>query len=443
MARALLLLGAATLSLVAAGPGGGVPYRAETHQAIKSSGCGKSSPYSAGKTVTATATYVGIKWTYLIYVPSSYDKNTPMPLILQHPGWGMTAKQEESGAGITSWAESKGFISVTPQGNGDNTNRGGPWYSWNSVGTTQSPGPAGATCTSAANYPSYCYTSCSPCNGNPQCSWTTCTEEITPTGIGTKNVGGFIPGLYNTLESELCIDTTREYAAGESNGGMMAYQLGVSIASRLAAIAPQFGSFHRGFNAAPSQGVPVMDIHGKSDTVVPANVSLSGDGYYYTPVSDIFGGDSYSSGWKKSNGCSGSAKHYATAYDGVKGLWCAAEGTCSGGDVVRCAYTGGHNWFNGGGKDNGGLVTDFMLKWSKPSHIGLGYSEGEQLGEAEFLEDVTIVEDIEEAAPEWTAQIVKPKQGGHYGNPASGCQGRGCCESWYRRLLRTAHWVKV
>ena len=43
----------------------------------------------------------------------------------------------------------------------------------------------------------------------------------------TTQVGGFIPGLYNTLESQLCIDTTREYAAGESNGGIMTYQLGV------------------------------------------------------------------------------------------------------------------------------------------------------------------------------------------------------------------------
>jgi len=106
-------------------------------------------------------------------------------------------------------------------------------------------------------------------------------------------VGGYIPSLLNTLESQLCIDTTREYIAGESNGGMMTYQVGVDLASRVAAIAPQFGSFHRGFKLAPPVAVPVMDIHGRSDTVVPANVSLSGDGYYYTPTAQIF------EGWKK------------------------------------------------------------------------------------------------------------------------------------------------
>ena len=102
---------------------------------------------------------------------------------------------------------------------------GGPWYSWNAVGTTQSPGPGGYTCTTKANYPEYCYTSCDGCGKhNPQCDWTTCEETgPTPTGTGLSNVGGFIPSLYDTLESQLCVDTSREYASGESNGGMMTY----------------------------------------------------------------------------------------------------------------------------------------------------------------------------------------------------------------------------
>ena len=156
----------------------------------------KTSPYTPGHVTVAKATYAGVEWTYRVNVPKSYSSSTPMPLIIQHPGWGMNAKSEESGCGIGLYTESYGFISVTAQGGNDNTNNGGPWYSWNAVGSTQSPGPGGPTCTSAANYPSYCYSSCSPCTSNPQCSWTTCHETITPTGTGTKDVGGFIPGLY-------------------------------------------------------------------------------------------------------------------------------------------------------------------------------------------------------------------------------------------------------
>ena len=71
----------------------------------------------------------------------------------------------------------------------------------------------------------------------------------------------------------------------------MTYQLAVDMSSRLAAIAPVCGSFHLGFNLAPSHGVPVMDIHGNRDTTVPANTSYAGDGYKYTPVQQIFDGN--------------------------------------------------------------------------------------------------------------------------------------------------------
>ena len=260
-----------------------VRYDPATHVAKGSSGCGKESPYKPGKTTVATGKYAGVEWTFRVYVPSSYDGSKPLPLILQHPGWGMTAASEEKGAGITDYADDLNFISVTPQGMNDNDAFGGPWYSWNCVGSTDSPGPGGPTCTQAANAPSYCYNSCDAkgahgargdahggdavadvaartysygsygasyggssysyggsgdCPDSPQCWWTTCDETVTPSGTGTKDVGGFIPGLYDTLESQLCIDVTREYASGESNGGMQTYQLGVDLHERLAAISP-------------------------------------------------------------------------------------------------------------------------------------------------------------------------------------------------------------
>lgn len=426
MGRLPALVAGATLVSATAAPAGSVEYDSATHVARGSTGCGKASPYKQGHTVTATGTYAGVKWTYLIYVPNKYNKDKPMPLILQHPGWGMSAKSEERGAGITGYAEDLGFISVTPQGGDDNPNYGGPWYSWNVVGSTQSPGPGGPTCTDAANHPSYCYDSCQKCKDTPQCDWTTCHEVVTPTGTGTKDVGGYIPGLYDTLEEQLCIDTTREFAAGESNGGMMTYQLGVDLGARLAAIAPQFGSFHKGFNMAPSVGVPVLDIHGRSDTTVPANVSLSGDGYYYTPTEEIFWGNKYSTGWANANGCTRDLKFYPTKYDDIRNLWCISVGKCTGGDVVRCAYDGGHNWFNGGGSDNGGLVTDFLWRWSKPSHIGRGYSVGEEMGPGKFLENIQIIDtEVADVAAspvqDWPTVLVRSQDTGHYGNPAVGC----------------------
>jgi len=408
-------------------------YDTQTHQSKSSLGCGKPSPYVPGKTSVAKGKYAGSTWTFRVYVPRNYDDTKPMPLVIQHPGWGVDARREERGCGITLYADKVGFISVTAQGADDNTHNGGPWYSWNAAGTSLSPGRTGATCTSAANAESYCYSSCS-CSDHPQCDWTTCRETgPTPSGTGRSDIGGFIPSLYNTLESQLCIDTTREYAAGESNGGIMTYQLGVDLSHRLAAIAPQFGSFMRGFNMAPDNGVPVIDIHGFHDTTVPANVSLSSEGYYYTPTAEIFGGNKYSLGWKVSNNCSGPDSHYKTRYDGVKELYCVSEGSCKGGDVVRCGWNGGHNWFANDASDNGGLVTDFLKQWTKPSHIGMGRVEGEEVHLGSLLEDVSVAttEDIEEGQAELDVETAIVEQEGrevehgpfkrHYGDPTEGC----------------------
>ena len=87
----------------------------DAHVAIGSSGCGKSSPYATGRTTTATGKYAGVTWTFRVYVPRSYNGKTPMPLILQHPGWGMSASSEESGAGISGYAEQLGFKRIDIQ----------------------------------------------------------------------------------------------------------------------------------------------------------------------------------------------------------------------------------------------------------------------------------------------------------------------------------------
>mmetsp|Transcript_43713 Transcript_43713/g.107571 ORF Transcript_43713/g.107571 Transcript_43713/m.107571 type:complete len:543 (+) Transcript_43713:69-1697(+) len=387
------------------------------HVPVRSSGCGKASPYPPGQSTVATGTYAGVERIWRVYVPKSYDSNTPLPVIFDHPGWGDSAKSETAGAGLELHADERGYIAVTPQGMDDNTSPWGPWYSWNTVGSTQSPGPAGPTCTQ--NFPEYCYTSCQKCTDSPQCDWTTCDEDITPTGTGTADVGGFLPGLWDTLEQQLCVDATREYATGCSNGGMMAYQSAVDMPERLAAIAPVCGSFHAGFAMAPKIGVPLMDIHGTSDTTVPANVSLSGDGYYYTPTEEIFFGNKYSPGWAQANQCSGGGRVYPTSYDGQKQLWCLAEGDCAKGDLVRCSWKGGHNWYGNKAELNGGLTSEFLLKWTKPTHLGNG-STSERARVARPLGSVRVgVAALERRADFPYATLTA---GGHYGDPDTGCQ---------------------
>ena len=81
--------------------------------------------------------------------------------------------------------------------------------------------------------------------------------------------------------------------------------------------------------------------------------------------------------WKAANGCYGKGEHWPTQWDGEDDFWCATEGECEGGDVIRCMWNGGHNWLFNDAKANGGLVTKFLLEWTKPSHVGYGRSEGD------------------------------------------------------------------
>lgn len=297
-----------------------------------------------------------------------------------------------------------------PQGSGDYHGKGGPWYSWNAAGSTQSPGTEGPTCTEKATS-AHCYTSCGQCEKTPQCSWTTCHNQVTPDGTGYTNVNGFIPSLWDTLESQLCIDTTREYAAGQNNGGMMTYQLAAAMSSRIAAAAPVSGSFHKGFLQGPTSAVPLIDIHGSKDTIIPANTSLSGDGYYFTTVADIF------KVWGKANGCSGNSFHYSTPYDGHSQLYCVNHGKCLG-DLVRCAWNGGSTWFANSASKNGGLITYFLLQWTETSHVGFGNQ-----AYGNILENIEIsgTESNMQSVYETFEPTLKSTASGHYGNPSTGC----------------------
>jgi hypothetical protein len=60
---------------------------------------------------------------------------------------------------------------------------------------------------------------------------------------------------------------------------------------------------------------------------------------------------------------------------------------------VRCSWDGGHNWLFDNDDENGQLVVDFLLRWTKPSHAGMGRRVGEGSRAAALLEHLAIVGD--------------------------------------------------
>ncbi|MGA2321176.1 MAG: PHB depolymerase family esterase [Solirubrobacteraceae bacterium] len=83
----------------------------------------------------------------------------------------------------------------------------------------------------------------------------------------------FISDLLDYVESNLCVDTSRVYAAGVSNGGGMAARLACELSSRFAAIASIAGGYASLPPCRPTNPVSVVEVHGTGDSVVPYNGS--------------------------------------------------------------------------------------------------------------------------------------------------------------------------
>lgn len=93
----------------------------------------------------------------------------------------------------------------------------------------------------------------------------------------------FVSNILDEVESTLCIDTSRTYATGKSQGGGMVGMLACdqSLSTRIAAFAPVSGAFYvmpegdcepESVDLPCSAGrsdIPILEFHGGSDPVIP------------------------------------------------------------------------------------------------------------------------------------------------------------------------------
>lgn len=92
--------------------------------------------------------------------------------------------------------------------------------------------------------------------------------NLDPAAGGPDDVQ-FISDLLEYLESNLCVDTSRVYAAGVSNGGGMADLLACQLSASFAAFASIAGGYSALPRCQPTNPVSVIEVHGTADTVVP------------------------------------------------------------------------------------------------------------------------------------------------------------------------------
>jgi polyhydroxybutyrate depolymerase len=161
----------------------------------------------------------GVTRRYLLYVPKTYHRSRPTPLVISmHPGATWPAVEMQ----ISRWnelAEQHGFIVVYPAGRG--AFLGG-----------FSPGP-----------------------------------HVFPTGPSSLGQEvRFISDLIDKLEAEYNIDPNRIYANGMSNGGGMAFALSCKLSDRIAAVGVVAGALALSWDrCGDSKPVPTVAFHGTAD----------------------------------------------------------------------------------------------------------------------------------------------------------------------------------
>ncbi|KAK6000364.1 hypothetical protein QM012_003610 [Aureobasidium pullulans] len=204
-------------------------------QSAATSGCGNplSSQLTKGDASQTNSlnftTSGGVRRSYLLHIPSSYDINTPAPIAFSYHGRTETPQSQESISGMSNETFNPNYLVVYPQG--------------------------------------------------IDLQW-----QGDPAAVGYDDVG-FTMELLANLSSTFCADSARVYATGKSNGGGFAANVLACDpqASRIfAGFAGASGAYYQGttdvgcsdatINIVCNPGrypVPIFTTHGDADTTIP------------------------------------------------------------------------------------------------------------------------------------------------------------------------------
>lgn len=233
---------------------------------------------------------LGLKREYLLYVPPSYDRTKPTPLVISMHGAGLWGAAQRD---ISRWNEvaaRHGFIVVYPSGV-----KRGP-RAWD----------AGQ-------------------------------------GPDRERDVRFIAELIDTLTASYNIDPMRIYANGLSNGGGMAFVLSCTLSDRIAAIgvvAPAL--FLPWSRCADQRPVPMIGFHGTEDSATP----YRGGSSWVAPARPFPDIPTWVGGWARRNGCAREPIDSVVAADVTRRVYanCADHSAV----VFYTVHEGGHTWPGGG-----------------------------------------------------------------------------------------------
>jgi polyhydroxybutyrate depolymerase len=270
--------------------------------AVASAGCGTTTQ----QPVTKEKQFLddSDRW-FLLTTPDELDQDAPLPLVLDFHGLAEGADVHAMMTELPAYGAANGFLVVSPHGTG------------------------------------------SPVR------WAVDPDVEANTDLQ------YTRDLLDQLEAEQCIDLSRVYATGLSNGAFMSSVLACTMADRFAAVAPVAGLI-RPDGCDPSRPVPVLAFHGTADPILLFNGGvgdrlgniLPGDGDGASapeteepplPEADLHG-DGYPKAaqeWATGNGCTGEPEDEDVSDTVIERTWdCPPDGVVE----FLILEGGGHTW---------------------------------------------------------------------------------------------------
>jgi polyhydroxybutyrate depolymerase len=162
----------------------------------------------------------GLKRSYLVHVPPSYNRSRSFPLLLAFHGGGGTGRNQQKLSNLDEVADANGFVVVYPNGYGRS------WNSGHGVGRAEKRG----------------------------------VDDVR-----------FVSNLIDRLAKDYAIDKRRVYATGMSQGALFVHRLACELSDRITAVAPVSGSMPviTGERCRPRRPVPILIFHGEKDRISP------------------------------------------------------------------------------------------------------------------------------------------------------------------------------
>jgi polyhydroxybutyrate depolymerase len=235
---------------------------------------------------------------YIIYLPTGYNTDSPLPLLFCLHGGRGTGSAFMNMANFNTLAEKEKFIVVYPNGIESNWNDGRP-------------------------------------------------TDANKLGVDDVN---FFRTMIQTFSTKYKIDPKRIYSTGISNGGFMSSRLGAELGDKIAAIASVAASVEKNIvfvNVNGSNAVSAMYVQGTTDPLVPflGGVMTAGDGGTIASHSEVV------AKWVSANNCATTAvitNIPDIASDGTTAIRRDYNGGTKGTAVSSIVIqNGGHTWPQG------------------------------------------------------------------------------------------------